>query len=272
MDQNIKNMVTYITPENIPTTYPTVTRKSMLNKSNIEYVEIACNAIQGCHHGCPYCYAKNIALRSGRVRKEEDWGDVKIVANALELIAKEIWNLKPGTIPLICTMSDVFMYGRPDITSFTLQAIAMINNSGFNCATLTKGILPANELSYLSRYNVHGITLSSLDEENYRKKYEPGASPIYERVMALRRVHDLGMKTWVSMEPYPTPNMIEQNIIDVLEAVNFVDYLVFGRFNRFAEASSYPYHKEFYNEQAQIVKAYCDVHGIVCHIKNGTIS
>ena len=33
--------------------------------------------------------------------------------------------------------------------------------------------------------------------------------------------HENGFKTWVSIEPYPTPNIINQNLQDILESISF---------------------------------------------------
>jgi DNA repair photolyase len=60
--------------------------------------------------------------------------------------------------------------------------------------------------------------LVSLDE-SFRERIEPGAAPLEKRLAALKYLHDDGCKTWVSIEPYPTPNIIEQNLHEVLEAV-----------------------------------------------------
>ena len=52
-----------------------------------------------------------------------------------------------------------------------------------------------------------------------------------ERIAALRTLHDAGCKTWVSIEPYPTPNFIEQDLNEILEAISFCDKIIFGRLN-----------------------------------------
>lgn len=44
-----------------------------------------------------------------------------------------------------------------------------------------------------------------------------------DRIKSLEYIHRKGFKTWVSMEPYPTPNIIEQDLIKILESVSFVD-------------------------------------------------
>jgi len=47
-----------------------ITRKQILNKTNVEYGDYAINHILGCAHGCRYpCYAFMMAKRFGKVKK-----------------------------------------------------------------------------------------------------------------------------------------------------------------------------------------------------------
>ena len=101
---------------------------------------------------------------------------------------------------------------------------------------------------------------------------EPYAAPYVERIAALRILHDRGCKTWVSIEPYPTPNLIEQSLEELLTSISFVDKIIFGRTNYSKEVSSYKEHKAFYNEAAQQVINFCNDRGIAYHIKDGTIT
>ena len=119
----------------------------------------------------------------------------------------------------------------------SLNAIRKLNANGIKCTALTKGLLPI-ELATLSEKNEYGITFISLDE-SYRERMEPGAAPYRERLAALKSLHDAGCKTWVSIEPYPTPNLIEQNLTELLDAVSFTDKVIFGRTNYNKEISSY---------------------------------
>ena len=81
----------------------------------------------------------------------------------------------------------------------SLEAIKKLNNAQIKCTVLTKGILPL-DLADLSKLNEYGITLVSLNEE-YRRRMEPGAAPYELRLEALKKLHDAGCKTWVSIEP-----------------------------------------------------------------------
>jgi DNA repair photolyase len=73
----------------------------------------------------------------------------------------------------------------------------------------------------------NGVSLISRDE-GFGRQREPGAAPYVERIAALRRMHEAGRRTPVHIEPYPTPNIIEQDLRVMLEAVAFVDHLFFG--------------------------------------------
>ncbi len=101
---------------------------------------------------------------------------------------------------------------------------------------------------------------------------EPGSAPYKERIQALKALHDKGCKTWVSIEPYPTPNFIEQSLIEILNEINFVDKIIFGRLNYNAKVSQYKDYKNFFNRKAQEVIDFCKKNNKQYHIKDGTIT
>lgn len=68
------------------------------------------------------------------------------------------------------------------------------------------------------------------------------------------------------------PNLIEQDLQEILEAVGFVDKIIFGRTNYCKEVTAYTRHKEFYNELAAQVIDFCKQRNIQCHIKEKTIT
>lgn len=249
-----------------------IERKTMLYKTGVEYGDYTMNHAQGCSHGCKYpCYAFLMAKRFGRVHTYEEWCSPALVSNTLELLDKEIPRLKSKIESVqLCFTTDPFMYGYPEISRMSIDAIRKLNDAGIKCSVLTKGILP-RELSELSSENEYGITLVSLNEE-YRQRIEPGAAPCKERLMALKELHNAGCKTWVSIEPYPTPNLITQPLMELLSAVSFVDKIIFGRTNYNKEVSSYKSHKAFYNECVTRVCRFCEEHHIAFHIKEGTVT
>ncbi len=238
-----------------------ITRKSLLYKSGLGFWCI--NHVQGCSHGCHYpCYAWMMAHSRGRAETYADWCRPHLVANAEELLRKELGRMKnrPETIHL-CLTTDPFMYGYPEVTGMTMCLIELINSFGICCSTLTKGVMPV-ELADCQRFpetNTYGISLVSLNE-GFRKKWEPGAAPYPDRIGALRELHDLGCNTLVHIEPYPTPNIIEQDLSELLNAVDFADEVWLGRWNYNNLVKQYPDYSNFYNEQSAVVSRFLSTH------------
>lgn len=249
-----------------------IQRKSLLYKTGVEYGDYTLNHVQGCAHGCKYpCYAMMMAKRFGKIKSYEDWCKPKLVENSLELLDKEIPKLKNKIKSVqLCFTTDPFMMEYPEVSDMSLKIIKKLNNNGINCVTLTKGILP-NELLKLSKTNKHGITLVSLSED-FREKMEPNTAKISERIDALRTLHNAGFFTWVSIEPYPTPNIFSQELLPILESIKFVDKIIFGRMHYNKEVTAYKTHKEFFNKAANQVITFCNKNNILYHIKTGTIT
>ncbi|MDI6787159.1 MAG: radical SAM protein [Planctomycetota bacterium] len=250
-----------------------ITRKSLLYKTDVEYGDFCLNHIEGCSHGCRFpCYAYMMKRSFGKVKDYQDWCRPKIVSNALELLDKEIPKYKNKINYVhLCFSTDPFMYKQEAVQDLSLQIIDKLNENEIPCSVLTKGILPkelANK-NGLSKNNEYGITIISIDE-GFRKQFEPNTAPYKERVNSLKRLHNSGFKTRVSMEPYPTPNIIQQDLQEILNAISFVGSIYFGRWNYNRRVSDFKYDKEFYNSMASAVIKFCKKNRIDYHIKEGT--
>lgn len=249
-----------------------IERKSMLYVTGVEYGNYTMNHVLGCSHGCNYpCYAFMLKKRFGQVKSYSEWIEPYLVSNTLELLDAEIPKLRNKIQSVqLCFTTDPFMYGYDEIAQMSLAAIKKLNAAGIKCIVLTKGILPI-ELADLSLENEYGITLISLNE-NYRERMEPGAASYQDRIAAMHKLHEKGCKTWVSMEPYPTPNFIEQDLFEVLETVSFTDKIIFGRMNYNREVTTYQQHREFYNKNADAVIEFCTQKKIQYYIKEKTLT
>lgn len=252
-----------------------ITRKSMLYKSGVEYADFGLNHVEGCSHGCTYpCYAMMMKKRCGKIKSYSEWIEPKIVENSLELLDQEIPRYRDKIKQVfLCFTTDPFMYQIKEVEELTLKILEKLNNNNIKSILVSKGIYPT-ELTDFKRFgnkNEYGSTIVT-SSEIFRKKFEPGASPIIKRIKALRNLHEAGLKTWISMEPYPTPNIFEQNIRDILSEISFVDKIVFGRWNYNSQSSILPTYKNFYNSMACEVLSFCNKHNIDVHIKEGTIN
>lgn len=254
---------------------PQITRKTLLYKSDVEYAGYALNHIEGCAHGCLYpCYAMMLKKRCGKIKNYQEWRQPKIVANALELLESELMKLKHRINHVfLCFATDPFMYQVKEVQDLTLKIIKRLNKDGIRVISISKGVYPENLIKkdMYGANNEYGSTIVSLSE-NFRKKYEPFAAPIKERIGALKKLHDAGLKTWVSIEPYPTPNIIKQDVKEILAEVSFVDKIVFGKWNYNGMVNLFNNYKGFYNETAEEVIDFCEQKDIKVHIKEGTMN
>lgn len=253
-------------------------RKTLLRPTGVEYGDYAMNHVVGCAHGCNYpCYAYLMAKRFGQVKSYNEWCGPKLVSNTIDILAKEIPKLKHKIKNVqLCFTTDPFQYGYPEIAQTSILAICRLNDAGIKCSTLTKGITP-DMLSYHSIVeaekrglkNEYGITLVSLDHK-FWKRYEPGTADPGARVLALENLHRKGCKTWVSIEPFPTPNIVPEDLLALLKTVSFTDKIIFGRWNYNSLTGKFKDHKAFYNSCVQTVRKFCEENEIECIIKQGT--
>ena len=248
----------------------TIVRKTLLYQSRVESADFCINHIEGCAHGCRFpCYAMLMKKRYGIIKDYKDWIEPKIVANTLELLEREIpkYRQKIKSVHL-CFSTDPFMYQYPEVSNLSLTIIERLNKNNIPCMVLTKGIYP-EEITEYSRDNQYGITLVSLDED-FRRRYEPYAAGYKDRIKALNRLHRLGLKTWVCMEPYPTPNLVKQDLRKILEEIAFVDKIIFEKLNYSSLSSQFSGSKDFYEDCADVVTQFFGNNGIECNVKSGT--
>lgn len=266
----------------------TIRRKALLYQTKVEYGNWTINHIVGCKHGCKFpCYAMMMAKKFGWVKDYEDWRKPRVVENAIELLEKEIPKYKNKiNFVHLCFMSDPFMYDYekrnlvPEIKDMTLRIIEKLNKEGIKVTTLTKGIYP-DEILDTKRFspkNEYGITSVSLNDE-FKKEFEPFSAPYEARIASLKKLSDSGLNTWVSMEPYPTPELDNQagDIEKILNSISFVKKIIFGKLNyhRLSNYSSnyismWKNNNDFYKLMAKKVMDFCKKNNIKYHIKFGT--
>lgn len=252
-----------------------ITRRSLLYKSGVEYADYALNHVEGCSHGCTYpCYAMMMKKRCGSVRSYGDWIQPKIVENALELLDRELPRMSARIDSVyLCFSTDPFMYGIEEVHELTLEILRRLAAYEVKAVLITKGeyldvLVQGNGFGAENEY---GVTIVSLSEE-FRKRYEPNAAPIVKRIDSLRKLHLAGLRTWVSIEPFPTPNIIQEDLAELLQEISFVDRIVFGRWNYSRLANSCIDHPVYYNSLAAHVIKFGVENVIKVHVKKDVIS
>jgi DNA repair photolyase len=171
--------------------------KSILNPSKIH--DYCVNPYTGCQVGCVYCYAALFMRRySGH---SEPWGEfVDVKVNAPALLAKQIVKAKRGTI-WFASVCDPYqpLEERYGLTRRCLEVLA---GRDFPVEIQTKSARVRRDLDVIRRIpDVElGFTIAT-EDETMARLFEPGASPVGERVEVLREFKASGVSTFAFAGP-----------------------------------------------------------------------
>lgn len=236
-----------------------VQRRSLIRPCNIEYIDFNCNYYHGCSHNCQYpCYAKGIARET-----EEQWITVRVVENAMALIEREAWGINfDGKEVMLCSMTDPYQPLETRV-GLTRKVVKCLIGAEVPFAILTKGAAVVRDLRLLADYPHARVGFSLVfANEAHRKKWEPGASSLNDRVGALKIAHDLGIKTWVSCEPIILGASHLDEIVSPL--VDYVDRWVFGRLSKRTSPRAFDGHYARIRTQ---IEELCKAQGLTYLIK-----
>ena len=196
--------------------------KTILGKSGIGGVDYSVNPYLGCAHGCAYCYAR-FMRRMGH--KGEDWGSfVDAKVNALERLRVETPRRRKGKV-LLSSVTDPYqpLERKYELTRGSLQILL---EHQFPISILTKSDLVLRDLDIIRKFDVCevGFTITALDDE-VRRAFEPGASPVEARLAALKELSAEGVSTWAFIGPvlpYLTDEGVERLLNELAGSVNHI--------------------------------------------------
>jgi DNA repair photolyase len=243
-----------------------VRAKSVLNKSKV--YDYCLNPYTGCQVNCRYCYARLFMRRYSGHR--EPWGafvDVKV--NAPELLRKQVVKAKKGTVWL-SSVCDPYQPLEKKY-KLTRQCLDILAEAQFPVNLQTKMTLVLRDLDIIERFKEIevGMTLTT-DDEGIARMFEPGASPVSDRIAALEKIHSRGVKTFAFVGPL-LPGGPERLIASLAGKVNKVlvdrmNYLetVIGLYRKFglSEAAT----DTFFRQQAHTIAREAAKRGLRCEI------
>ena len=201
-----------------------------------EYSPLACNLYMGCTHGCKYCYAPACMHKKPEVWHERARARAE---NVLELFEKDVRMLERQNDVrrvLFCFLSDPYQPLEEKL-HLTRRGIAIAEQHGIKIDILTKGDgkLIEQDLPLMARAGTHlGITLSFVKDIS-RREWEPDASSVQSRLRILRKAHEMGIYTWVSMEPVIIP---QEALAVIRKAHSYVDFWKVGKLNHNREVEA----------------------------------
>jgi DNA repair photolyase len=201
-----------------------------------EYSPLAMNIYRGCSHGCKYCYAP-AATR----RQRESFDIPELRGNFFAELDKDLVKFKGDKRPILLSFTtDPYQPfdAEKKLARWSLQQLIKNGNA---IKVLTKGGMRAfRDFDLMKAGNVDfGATLTFMDETS-SKEWEPGAALPSDRILALKTAHDIGIKTWVSLEPVIDPESVYQIISATHE---FVDLYKVGKLNYHPIAKTIDWHK-----------------------------
>lgn len=197
--------------------------KSVLSKSQI--YDYAINPYVGCSHSCRYCYAAFMRRFTGHKEKWGEFVDVKI--NALELLAKEIKRKQLGRV-WVSGVCDPYQAVEKRY-ELTRKCLEILVENQWSVTIQTKSPLVLRDIEILEKFKdiEVGFSITTADEK-IRKLFEPGASPIKERIHALDVLHSKGIQTFAMIAPI-LPGA--EGLIE--ELAEKVDHILIDRVNYF---------------------------------------
>ena len=189
--------------------------------SDVEYREVPCkgalnrvrgmsfawslNPYMGCAHRCTFCYVRAFERRADRPSGESYGRVIRVKTNVADVLRRELarpsW--KRETVA-VGAATDPYqpVEGRYRLTRACIEAFAEASNP---FSIITRGPMIVRDLDVLSeaaRRAAVSVTFSipTVDPEVWRRT-EPETAPPEQRLRALRRLVDAGIRASVGMAP-----------------------------------------------------------------------
>jgi DNA repair photolyase len=195
--------------------------KTILSKSKIQ--DYTVNPYVGCSHSCRYCYAAFMRKYTGH---REKWGGfVDIKVNAPDLLAREIQKKPRGRV-WISGVCDPYQPAEKQYR-LTARCLEILAEHQWPVTLQTKSSLVLRDIAILQKFKdiEVGFSITTADEK-IRAIFEPGASPIRERIRALEVLHTRGIQTFAMIAPI-LPGA--EGLIEALPGK--VDHILIDRLN-----------------------------------------
>jgi DNA repair photolyase len=163
------------------------------------------NPYMGCVHRCTFCYVRAFERRADRPSDERYGRFIRVKVNVAGVLARELarpsWRRE---LIAVGAATDPYQpaEGRYRLTRACLETLARARNP---LSLITRGPMIVRDVDVLrdaSRRAAVDVNFSipTLDPEIWRKT-EPGTAPPRQRLRALRRLVDAGIKAGVGMAP-----------------------------------------------------------------------
>jgi len=187
--------------------------KTALSKSQLES-DYALNPYRGCSHGCKYCYSPCV------LREERHWGEfLDVKRNIPNVLSKELKNKKRGMVR-IGSVTDPYQEAEEKY-ELTRRCLEPLSRRDFPVLIQTKSGLVKRDVDLLKKMDCDvGFTITTLDE-NFRKRFEPNAPSISERLSAIKELKEENLDLWVFIGPlFPYLNDDKEDLLRLKDTLD----------------------------------------------------
>ncbi len=220
-----------------------------------DFAEFGLDLSDTCTHRCAYCYVK--------------WGQRKRIYG-LETIEQNLRDIAVWRGPTRVHLShfcDPYDRGQSDHDQ-TRKVLELFNKYHNPFQILTKGGTEAvRDFDLYFEGCRFGCTLT-FDNDSDSKSWEPGAVLPGDRIAALKQAHDLGIETWVCLEPVINPAQT-LNLIELTQ--EFVDSYWVGKLNHYPELEKTIDWKKFLQDAETLLKSGNKKYGIKYQLRKAAI-
>ena len=179
--------------------------RSALNRVKGMRFEWSLNPYMGCVHRCTFCYVRAFERRADRPSDDRYGTSIRVKVNVAEVLRRELarasWERE---MIAIGAATDPYQpaEGRYRLTRACLEALAEAHNP---FGIITRGPMIVRDIDVLveaARRADVSVTFSipTLDDDVWRKT-EPSTAHPRQRLKAVQRLVDAGVKTGVGMAP-----------------------------------------------------------------------
>ena len=164
----------------------------------------AANVGTKCGHNCRYCSSGAVLRMHPSFRHcGEDpfaFGCAIVDPNTPERVAKDAERIQEQGLVQLCTLTDAWAPEAQEHRLGRRCIEAILPQPGWRVRVLTKNTAVADDFDLIERYRdrvLVGLSITGTsDQEEALKAIEPYASPIRERMAALREAHARGLRTY----------------------------------------------------------------------------
>jgi len=193
-----------------------------------EYAQLAANLYEGCDHGCTYCFGPSILRKKRNIFHSVNQPKKEALIE-FEKDAKKLGNAGDDREILLSFVTDPYQTIESEL-NITKQAIEILIENNLRFTILTKGgPRAARDFNLLKNYDKasFGSTICFTEQDD-ADKWEPNAPAIDMRIEAIKAAHEMGIRTWVSLEPVIDPDQA----LELIEQIHpFVDDWKVGKLN-----------------------------------------